>query len=240
MRQISIIRFLPFFIEKMVLDIVSLAITNFHIFPIMNIRLSTLLFLFSFSISVFSQTNTTNHTTINSSATGSIVQDEYIKILWLDKNGAIQLNTTYIKTLTDQQRAALGYIATDVSSECNWDGAKKADESNLKCRFLWALNLGYQCSETHLSFLKKWFKEDTKVLERLQYCNKTASSAKIQDHFIEVKMMTAKDTIKILYSAVGEDLDKQKTWSWQEESTYSFTKTGIKQVNRKNINGEYN
>lgn len=206
----------------------------------MNIRLITLLFLSIFSTSVFSQNNAISSTIVNKSATENESQDIYIKILWLDNTGTLQLNTNYIKTLTDQQRAALGYIATDVSSECNWDGAKKADGSNLKCRFLSALNLGYQCSETHLSFLKKWFKEDTKVLDRLQYCNKTESSAKIQDHFIEIKMITTKETIKILYSAVGEDLDKQKTWNWQEESTYSFTKTGIKQINRKNINGEYN
>ena len=206
----------------------------------MNIRLLTLLFLSIFSTSVFSQNNAISSTTVNKSAIENESQDIYIKILWLDNTGTLQFNTNYIKTLTDQQRAALGYIATDVSSECNWDGAKKADGSNLKCRFLSALNLGYQCSETHLSFLKKWFKEDTKVLDRLQYCNKTESSAKIQDHFIEIKMITTKETIKILYSAVGEDLDKQKTWSWQEESTYSFTKTGIKQINRKNINGEYN
>ncbi len=206
----------------------------------MNIRLLTLLFLSIFSTSVFSQNNAISSTTVNKPSTENESQDIYIKILWLDNTGTLQLNTNYIKTLTDQQRAALGYIATDVSSECNWDGAKKADGSNLKCRFLSALNLGYQCSETHLSFLKKWFKEDTKVLDRLQYCNKTESSAKIQDHFIEIKMITTKETIKILYSAVGEDLDKQKTWSWQEESTYSFTKTGIKQINRKNINGEYN
>ncbi|MFQ6599277.1 hypothetical protein [Flavobacterium sp. C3NV] len=206
----------------------------------MNIRLLTLLFLSIFSTSVFSQNNAISSTTVNKSAIENESQDIYIKILWLDNTGTLQLNTNYIKTLTDQQRAALGYIATDVSSECNWDGAKKADGSNLKCRFLSALNLGYQCSETHLSFLKKWFKEDTKVLDRLQYCNKTESSAKIQDHFIEIKMITTKETIKILYSALGEDLDKQKTWSWQEESTYSFTKTGIKQINRKNINGEYN
>lgn len=206
----------------------------------MNIRLITLLFLSIFSTSVFSQNNAISSTTVNKSAIENESQDIYIKILWLDNTGTLQLNTNYIKTLTDQQRAALGYIATDVSSECNWDGAKKADGSNLKCKFLSALNLGYQCSETHLSFLKKWFKEDTKVLDRLQYCNKTESSAKIQDHFIEIKMITTKETIKILYSALGEDLDKQKIWSWQEESTYSFTKTGIKQINRKNINGEYN
>lgn len=206
----------------------------------MNIRLLHLLLLFNFCTSVFSQTNATTQTVVNQSPIDHTSQDIYIKILWLDKNDILQLNTNYIKTLTDQQRAALGYIATDVSNECYWDGNKKADESNLKCTFLSALNLGYQCSETHLNFLKKWFKEDTKVLERLQYCNKTESSAKVKDHFIEVKMITTKDTIKILYSAIGEDLEQQRVWRWQEESTYSFTKSGIKQVSRKNINGEYN
>ena len=176
----------------------------------MNIRLLTLLFLFNFCTSIFSQTNATAQKAINQSPTDNTIQDPSIKILWLDKNDVLQLNTAYIKTLTDQQRAALGYIATDVSNECYWDGTKKEDGSNLKCKFLSALNLGYQCSETHLSFLKKWFKDDTKVLERLQYCNKTESSAKVKDHFIEVKMITIKDTIKILYSAVGEDSEQHR------------------------------
>lgn len=206
----------------------------------MSIRLFLFLFLFNFCPFVFSQTIATTHTAINNSSGSTATQDIYIKILWLDQNGILQLNTNYIKTLTDPQRAALGYIATDVSNECNWDGNKKADESNLKCKFLSALNLGYQCSDTHLSFLRKWFKEDPKVLERLQYCQKTESSAKIQDRFSEIKMLTTKENIKIIYSAVGEDSEKQKTWRWQEESNYSFTKNGIKQIDRKNINGEYN
>ncbi|MFZ0597328.1 MAG: hypothetical protein WAM46_10130 [Flavobacterium sp.] len=206
----------------------------------MTIRLFTLLFLFTFCSSVFSQTIATTHIATNKSSTYNAAQDIYIKILWLDQNGTLQLNTNYIKTLTDPQRAALGYIAMDVSNECNWDGDKKEDASNLKCKFLSALNLDYQCSETHLSFLRKWFKEDPKVLERLQYCQKTPSSAKIQDRFSEIKMITTKETIKILYSAIGEDSEKQNTWKWQEESNYSFTKNGIKQIDRKNINGEYN
>lgn len=91
----------------------------------MNIRLLTLLFLSIFSTSVFSQNNAISSTTVNKPSTENESQDIYIKILWLDNTGTLQLNTNYIKTLTDQQRAALGYIATDVSSECNWDGAKK-------------------------------------------------------------------------------------------------------------------
>lgn len=205
----------------------------------MYIRLSFFLLFFGFSTLLFSQ-NPAKKEPIHKASANTINSDNYVKILWLDNKGTLQLNEDYIKTITDQQRAALGYIATDVGGECYWDGEKKADKSNLKCKLLSALNLGYQCSETHLSFLKKWFKDDLKVLERLQYCNKTDSSQKIQDGFVTLKMMTNQSTIKIIYSAVGSDSTAQQKWSWTEESTYSFTKNGIKQTDRKNINGLYN
>ncbi|KQO33204.1 hypothetical protein ASF10_19210 [Flavobacterium sp. Leaf82] len=206
----------------------------------MNIRLFFFLFLFGFSTLIFSQTPVKKNPSSNTSSAKTESPDIYIKILWLDNAGTLQLNEDYIKTITEQQRAVLGYIATDVGSECHWDGEKKADKSNLKCKLLSALNLGYQCSDTHLSFLKKWFKDDLKVLERLQYCNKTESSQKIQDGFVTLKMLTNESTIKIIYSAVGSDSNAQKKWSWIEESVYSFSKNEVKQTDRKNINGVYN
>lgn len=206
----------------------------------MNLRLLFLSTFLSFSTPFFSQTlNNQKTTSINKGHQNKAAQDIYIKILWLDKNNTIQLNENYIKKLTNQQRAALGYIATFIGNECDWDGDKKADESNLKCKLLSALNLGYQCSETHLSFLKEWFKEDKKALEDLQDCKKNESSAKIRDQFIELKMATNKNTIKIIYSAIGIDMVHARKWKWTEESTYSFTKTGIKQTDRENIEGSF-
>lgn len=205
---------------------------NLHLlFPALFLILST---------SIIAQSKNINSLHTDKESKNTARQDNYIKILWLDQNGKLQLNENYIKTVSDQQRAALGYIAIDVGNECHWDGDKKADKSNLKCILLSALNLGYQCSETHLSFLKKWFKDDKKVLERLQYCNKTESSEKIQDGFTELKMATTANTIKIIYSAVGTDKDKNNKWNWTEESSYSFAKTEIKQIYRKNINGAFN
>lgn len=206
----------------------------------MNLRLLFLLTFLIFSTPFFSQTlNNQKTTSINKGHQSKATHDTYIKILWLDKNNTIQLNENYIKTLTNQQRAALGYVVTFIGNECDWDGDKKTDESNLKCKLLTALNLGYQCSDTHLSFLKEWFKEDKKVLEDLQDCKKNESSAKIRDQFIELKMATNKNTIKIIYSAIGIDMIHSKNWNWTEESTYSFTKTEIKQTDRENIEGSF-
>jgi biopolymer transport protein ExbD len=206
----------------------------------MNLQLFFLLIFLSFSTPFFSQTlNTQKPSLINKEHQSKATQEIYIKILWLDKNNTIQLNENYIKEITNQQRAALGYIVTFIGNECYWDGDKKTDESNLKCKLLTALNLGYQCSDTHLSFLKEWFKEDKKVLEDLQDCKRKESSAKIKDQLIELKMATNKNTIKIIYSAIGIDMVHARKWKWAEKSTYSFTKSEIKQTDRENIEGSF-
>ncbi|MFH6992452.1 hypothetical protein [Flavobacterium sp. FlaQc-48] len=199
----------------------------------MPLRLSILLFL-GFTMCCFPQTIPQKQTERKKT------EDHYINILWLDQNNKLRLNEDYLKTLTDPQRAALGYIATDIGNECYWDGDQKEDESNLKCQLIWALNLGYQCSDTHLSFLRKWFKEDQNVLQRLENCKRTVSSSKIQDRFIGIKMATNKQTIKIIYTAAGSDSQSQQEWRWAEESEYSFTANAIKQIHRKNINGSFN
>lgn len=56
----------------------------------------------------------------------------------------ICLNESYCKTITDLERAIIGYTATFIGSDCNWDGECNADRSNLKCKVLTALHLGYQ------------------------------------------------------------------------------------------------
>ncbi|MEO6174010.1 MAG: hypothetical protein ABIP27_02560 [Flavobacterium circumlabens] len=168
-----------------------------------------------------------------------ILSDQDVKIFWLE-NDTFHINESYLKTITQQQRAALGYITTFVGNDCDWDGDKKTDESNLKCKLLAALDLGYQCSEKHLSFLREWFKGDQKILEDLQTCKRTPASANIQDSFIELRMLTVDNTITITYSAVGFDFNAKHTWKWTEESIFTFTKNEIKRTGRKNIEGGFN
>lgn len=203
----------------------------------MSSRFLFLLFFLSFYNAAFSQTSKLQ--TVKKEAEAKTVQNNFVEILWLDKKGVLQINEDYIKTITNAQRAALGYITTNIGNDCYWDGEKKADESNLKCKFLSALNLGYQCSETHLSFLRQWFKKDPEVLKNLETCTKTASSDKIQDRFVGLRMSTTNNTIKIVYGAMGMDTESQKRWRWIEESIYSFTEKEIKQIKRKNLQGGF-
>lgn len=203
----------------------------------MNLRPFFFLFFLSFYSCTFSQTSPSNSEKQRQEIKTTENQVDYIKILWLDKKGVLKLNEDYIKTLTDPQRAALGFVTTGVDHDCYWDSDKKADESNLKCKFLWALNLGYQCSETHLGFLKQWFKEDPEVLGRLQYCSKNETTPKNKEFFLWLKMATTDNNIKIIYSAVGIDNDTNSNWKWTEASSYSYTNTGIKRISRKNLDG---
>lgn len=205
----------------------------------MNLRPFFFLFFLSFYSCTFSQKSPSNTEKQKQEIKTTANQVDYVKILWLDKKGVLKLNEDYIKTLTDPQRAALGFTTTRVGNECHWDGDKKADESNLKCKFLWALNLGYQCSETHLSYLKQWFKEDPEVLENLQGCIKIESLPHSKQFFLWLKMATTENSIKIIYSAVGIGGHTKLTWKWTEASSYSYTDTGIKRISRKNLDGGF-
>src|SRR5690606_11970975 len=87
-----------------------------------------------------------------------------------DTFNTIVINDNFSKTLTEPEKAAVGFVVTFVSSECDWDGVPKEDRGNLTCKALTSLGLGFQCSEKHLGFLKKWFRYDSKSLAELDNC----------------------------------------------------------------------
>lgn len=85
-----------------------------------------------------------------------------------DSFSSIFLNIDYINSMTSQEKAAIGYVSTYIGNECWWDGEANDDRSNLDCKIITALGLGYQCSESHLGFLRKWFSTDYEVLSELE------------------------------------------------------------------------
>src|SRR3569832_142073 len=80
----------------------------------------------------------------------NMVNDTTVKFLWRankyneelkDTFNSIFINEAYCKTISDAERAALGYVATFIGNECWWDGEATDERSNLKCVILTALNL---------------------------------------------------------------------------------------------------
>lgn len=156
--------------------------------------------------------------------------DKTIQFLWRDSNASIVINEAYCKTISDPEKAALGFVATFIGNECSWDGKMNDDRSNLKCKILTALNLGYQCSDRHLGFLKQWFKNDSASLQKLVSCPTIPNTSTIQETFDEIIITTKQDEISIFFKASGINLREERDWTWSETNYFKLENGHIKLI----------
>lgn len=171
------------------------------------------------------------------------LSDKTVKFLWRsakyeqtlkDSINSIFINEDYCKTITDPERAALGYVATFVGNECNWDGNYTDDRSNLKCKILTALNLGYQCSEKHLGFLRNMFKSDTNVLKELKSdnCPTTPEGATIQETFEEITLTVKGNELLVFSKLEGINMREGKSWTRTETARFKFESDHIELIKK--------
>lgn len=160
--------------------------------------------------------------------------DSTMKFMWRDmvydsalKESfySIVVNQAYLESMTDPERAALGYVATFIGNECWWDGKANADRSNLDCKLITALGLGYQCSDEHLGFLRRWFADDQQVLDELEKsnCPTTPYTATIQNTFDEISLTVKNDSIIVSFQASGVNIREQRSWNWSETDYFKLT-----------------
>lgn len=169
--------------------------------------------------------------------------DTTVKFLWRadgydeelkDTFNTIFINEDYCKNITDPERAALGYVSTFIGNECWWDGEANDDRSNLKCKILTALNLGYQCSDKHLGFLRQWFKDDKKSLEQIENCPTTPYTSTIQDTFHEITLTVRGNEIIVFFKASGINMREGDSWSWTETDHFQLDNDNIKLIKKTN------
>lgn len=151
----------------------------------------------------------------------------------------ICINISFCKTISEPEKAALGYVATFVGSDCNWDGDFKDDRSNLKCKILTALNLGYQCSDQHLGFLRKWFKEDKRVLKDLENCPTTPYTANSQNTFTKIRILVKGKEISVYFEAIGVNTREEKSWTWNETDYFYYDNHHLKLLKKKQSKIKY-
>ncbi len=157
--------------------------------------------------------------------------DKNIRFLWRNIQydeelqidvSTIILNENYIKTISDPEKAAIAYVATFIGNGCEWDGKANEYRSNLKCKILWSLDLGYQCSNNHLGFLEYWFRNDKTILKALENCPTIPDGATVQDTFDEISIETNGNQITVFFKANGINMREAKSWSWTEKHSFEF------------------
>lgn len=208
--------------------------------------LTILIILMSCAKKSESENLTTDDKTINVD-TGFKLTDKSVKFLWRedeydeelkDTVNTIFINQEYCKNISEPERAALGFVSSFIGSECDWDGEPNSKYDNLSCKINTALNLGYQCSEEHLSFLRKWFKNDKKSLERLTDCSAIPYTASSQTTFDYIDIITKGDTIKITFKASGFNMRYQESWSSKVEDTFILKNDNLVFVKSKESENE--
>ena len=170
------------------------------------------------------------------------LNDTTLKIVWRENRydtnlkqtvNTIVLNDSYFSNITDPERAALGYIATMVGNECQWDGGSpNAEKNNIECIILSALNLSYQCSEANKEFFRKWFTEGSEMLRDIDNCNPILFTATVQTTIDKITLTTGKEQIKIKYTALSANIRKQKFEQWSEELTFKLNNDKLEMVKR--------
>jgi len=171
------------------------------------------------------------------------LSDKTINFMWRDMKydsihkdsfSSIFLNTNYIRTMTNKEKAAIGYVSTFIGNECWWDGETNDDRSNLDCKIITALGLGYQCSESHLGYLRKWFSDDKEVLSELEKsnCPTTPYTATNQNTFDKILINTKGDSISVYYEAGGVNVRELESWNWSETVYFIATTNNLKLIKK--------
>jgi len=167
------------------------------------------------------------------------LNDTTVKFLWRDMKydpslddtiSSIFVNQEYLKIMTDPEKAAIGYVATFIGNECMWEDDEANDDlDNLDCKVISALGLGYQCSDKHLGFLRKWFSTDNEVLLELEKakCPIVPYTATIQNTFVEIILTIKNDSILVFYKASGADLRELESWRWSETVYFKLTNNNL-------------
>ena len=108
-------------------------------------------------------------------------------------------------------------MLTFINNGCNWEnGEENIKKNNLICKGLSALELGYHCSEKHISFLNNWFRNDSISLKKIIQCPKSFPIRTISTSIKSLTLERKKDKIIITASIIGTNTRLQKTSEWKD------------------------
>ena len=145
------------------------------------------------------------------------------------------INQSYLHNITLQEKAALAFVAYDIGNECEWGYDSDGNGRVLWCRIVSALDLGYQCSDKQLNFLRKWFSKDTVALKKLESCRTIPNTATIQTTFDEILIQTdaSKKTITVDYKVTGINMRESSSWYYSQTDVFKYGSEHIVLVDSK-------
>jgi hypothetical protein len=134
------------------------------------------------------------------------------------------INASFCHNMTDPEKAALAFIAYDIGNECEWGYDMEGNGRVLWCRIVSALDLGHQCSDKQINFLRKWFAKDAAVLKKLESCPTIPNTATVQTTFDEILIQTdaSKKTITVNYKVTAMNMRESSSWHYSQTDVFEY------------------
>jgi|GEM_PF-3707301 len=158
------------------------------------------------------------------------LKDKKIKFFWYDNqvDPGTLINKEYCKTMSEPERAALGYIAMLEATL----GSIYYDKGNEECSIHSALNFDEQCSEKYKTYMQFWFRNDPESLDRIINCYITYAEGSNICTFNEITVTVKGKTIYITFGANCSNRDICDC-NWTEKITFLADKDNIKIIDWK-------
>jgi len=140
----------------------------------------------------------------------------------LYKDSIYTANIQYINT--PEKALISGYLFA-YGNECI------ANSNKNKCEILYELNITDECNNDHVSFLKKWFKNDDLMQYKLRNCPNLPHNFATQNSIKKIVLKRSSDTLTITIKASGMNTIQEKFWTIEKTDSYLIKDNSFIKIN---------
>lgn len=173
------------------------------------------------------------------------LKDKTVNFLWIEKKFHPTINGKYCETISEPERAALGYltILNGTLNYCHYN-----IDPNKEYTMRHALNIDSEndehydkCTEQFMSYMQFWFREDAESLQTIKedHCETPIHAGQsVYDYFSKINLTVKGNKIYIYFkatSSIRSDYDV----NWTEKLTFLVGKDYIKLIEEKELDEEY-
>jgi len=143
------------------------------------------------------------------------LKDKTIRFLWHINDPKYLINEDYSKTISEPERAALGFIAMSHLTLNTYSYKNQ----NKECFIESALDLDYGCSFKQKCFLELWFRNDISSLNEIENCYKQSDMSSSFTYFDKINLTVKGNKIYINCKISGFSRD---IWDASNNENFIF------------------
>ena len=154
-----------------------------------------------------------------------------------DKVSKIKINEKFLSSAYEPMKAIIAYYGLKAGTECWWENDEPTEKyDNLECLLTKPLKIGFQCSNEHINIVKKWFKDEPKIMnddyKKPDNCAASPETATIQSTYNYINLTRNSNVVSISYEKSGFNMREENdgAWSFVGKDVFEIQEDTIKLI----------